>query len=93
MKGGAIPETMRPLFWSYNFSRLDLEQHRKTVILQVLNYGTFEQWRWLIDMYGKEGVRAVAMQVPVTEIKPRTRRLAALVFGVPRFNHALRGSH
>ena len=87
------PETLRLLFWSYDFSRIDLERHRKTIIVQVLNYGTFSQWRWLIETYGRDAVRAVLQQIPATEIKPRTRRLASLVFDVARFNYAPRGSH
>jgi hypothetical protein len=87
------PETLRPLFWSYDFSRIDLDRHQKTIIVQVLNYGTFSQWRWLIDTYGRDTVRAIIGQIPATEIKPRTHRLASLAFDVPRFNYAPRGSH
>ena len=93
MATGTIPATLRPLFWSYDFSRIDVERHRKTIIVQVLNYGTFEQWRWLITTYGRDAVRMVLGQIPATEIKPRTQHLAALVFGIERFNHAPRGSH
>lgn len=87
------PETLRPLFWSYDFSRIDLDRHRKTIIVQVLNYGTFSQWRWLIETYGRDTVRTILGQIPATEIKPRTHRLASLVFDVSRFNYAPRGSH
>jgi hypothetical protein len=83
---------LRPLFWSYDFSRIDLERHRKTIIVQVLNYGTFSQWRWLIETYGHEAVRMVLQQIPATEIKPHTRRVASLVFDGAGFNHASRGS-
>jgi hypothetical protein len=87
------PEALRPLLWSYDFSRIDLERHRKMIIVQVLNYGTFNQWRWLIETYGREAVRAVVQQIPATEIKPRTRRLVSLVFDAPHFDYAPRGSH
>ena len=80
MVGRTPPETLRPLFWSYDFSRIDLERHRKTIIVQVLNYGTFSQWRWLIETYGRDAVRMILGQIPATEIKPRTHRLASLVF-------------
>ena len=82
-----------PLFWSYDFSRIDLERHKKTIIVQVLNYGTFTQWRWLIETYGGSPVRTILEQIPAAEIKPRTRQLAALVFDGPRFNYAPRSSH
>ena len=93
MADRALPETFRPLFWSYDFSRIDPERHQKTIIVQVLNYGTFSQWRWLIETYGREAVRGVLERIPATEIKPRTRRLASLVFDEPRFSYAPRGTH
>jgi hypothetical protein len=93
MATGTLPETLRPLFWSYDFSRIDQNRHQKTVIVQVLNYGTFAHWRWLIETYGRDAVRTMLQQIPATEIKSRTRPLAALVFGVEQFNYAPRGSH
>ena len=72
------PETLRPLFWSYDFSRIDLDRHRKTIIVQVLNYGTFSQWRWLIETYGRDTVRTILGQIPATEIKPRAVQFSVL---------------
>ena len=93
MENGTLPETFRPLLWSYDFSRIDPLKHKKTIILQALNYGTLAHWRWLVQSYGREGVRDVLTHVPASEIKPRSLRLASLVFGVERFNYAPRGTH
>jgi hypothetical protein len=93
MKYSTLPETFRPLLWSYDVSRIDPLKHKKTIIVQALNYGTLAHWRWLVQSYGREGVRDVLTRVPASEIKPRSLRLAALVFGVERFNYAPRGTH
>jgi hypothetical protein len=93
MQNSTLPETFRPLLWSYDFSRIDPLKHKKTIILQALNYGTLAHWRWLVQSYGREGVREVLTHVPASEIKPRSLRLASLVFGVERFNYAPRGTH
>jgi hypothetical protein len=93
MQNGTLPETFRPLLWSYDFSRIDPLKHKKTIIVQTLNYGTLAHWRWLVQSYGREGVRDVLTHVPASEIKPRSLRLASLVFGVERFNYAPRGTH
>jgi hypothetical protein len=93
MANQTLPQTLRPLFWSYDFSRIEPERYKKTIIVQVLNYGTFTQWRWLVETYGREAVRTILEQIPAAEIKPRTRRLAALVFDEPCFNYAPRSSH
>ena len=93
MQNDTLPETFRPLLWSYDFSRIDPLKHKKTIIVQALNYGTLTHWRWLVQSYGREGVRDVLTHVPASEIKPRSLRLASLVLGVERFNYAPRGTH
>jgi len=93
MQESTLPETFRPLLWSYDFSRIDPLKHKKTIIVQALNYGTLTHWRWLVQNYGREGVRDVLTHVPASEIKPRSLRLASLVFGVERFNYAPRGTN
>jgi hypothetical protein len=93
MQNSTLPETFRPLLWSYDFSRIDPLKHKKTISVQALNYGTLAHWRWLVQSYGREGVRDVLTHVPASEIKSRSLRLASLVFGVQRFNYAKRGTH
>ena len=88
-----LPDTFRTLLWSHDFSQIDPVRHKKTIIVQTLNYGTLDQWRWLIKSYGREGVREVLVQISASELKPRALRLAALVFRTNRFNYAPRGTH
>jgi hypothetical protein len=68
-----VPETFRPILWSYDFDRLDPVKHRKTIIVQAINYGTLAQWRWLRESYGRESVRQVLGTVPATEFRPRAQ--------------------
>lgn len=89
----ALPETFRPLLWSYDFDRLDPLTHRKAIIVQAINYGSLSHWRWIAQQYGADAVRDTLSAVPVTEIRPRARRLAALLFDVERFNYVPRGAH
>jgi hypothetical protein len=48
----------------YDFSRIDPLKHKTTIIVQALNYGTLTHWRWLVQSYGREGVRDVLTHVP-----------------------------
>jgi hypothetical protein len=93
MKNLTLPNTFRPLLWSYDFSRIDPLRHKKTIIVQALNYGTLAQWRWLVESYGRAGVQEVVASIPASEIRPRSLRLASLLLGVERFNNAPRGTH
>jgi hypothetical protein len=93
MENLTLPETFRPLLWSYDFSRIDPLRHKKTIIVQALNYGTLAQWHWLVESYGRDGIRDTLAHVPASEIKPRSLRLASLLLGVDRLNYAPRGTH
>ena len=64
MENLTLPETFRPLLWSYDFSRIDPLRHKKTIIVQALNYGTLAQWRWLVESYGREGIRDTVAHIP-----------------------------
>jgi hypothetical protein len=88
-----VPETFRPLLWSYDFDRIDQVKHKKTIIVQTINYGTLAQWRWLADTYGRSSVRDVLGTIPATEIRSRARRLASLMFDIDHFNYAPRGTY
>ena len=49
---GELPPLFRPLLWSYDFSNIDADKHRKTIIVHALNYGTLKHWRWIKKHYG-----------------------------------------
>lgn len=87
-----LPRFFRPIFWSYDFSQIDSERDKKTVILNTLNYGDLEHWRWIIGRYGKTEVRKALQKNYITELRPRVRELVSIFFGITRFKHASRGS-
>jgi hypothetical protein len=88
-----LPNSLRPLFWSYRFEELDGAKDKKTVIIQLINYGSLAHWRWLVRQYGAADVKQVLQSIPATEIKPRTRVLASLLFSIPNWRYAYRGAH
>ena len=91
-----IPQSFKPYFWSFDFSKIDPDQNKKTVISQVTNYGTISDWKWLVGYYGWSMVRDTLMNFRSGEIKERTLKLASILFD---FNlsdvakHALRSSN
>lgn len=88
-----LPEDFRPLFWSYRFEELDRRRDEKVIVLNLINYGSLAHWRWLIRQYGAQEIKQVLESVPATEIKPRTRPLASLLFSIPTWRYAHRGAH
>jgi len=82
MQNQTVPETLKPLFWSYDFSRLDPVKHKRTIIVQVLNYGNLDQWRWLLGTYGRDALQDAVAGIQTTEFKIDALRLAPLLLGV-----------
>ena len=70
-----LPESFRPFFWSYDFEKLDPDDNKKTIIIQVINYGDMKQWAWLSRYYGLDMIKEILSSLPINEIKPRTREL------------------
>jgi len=89
----SLPDFFRPLLWSYDVGRIDVQRDKRTIIVQALNYGDLEHWRWLIKAYGREGIRETLRTLPVTELRPRVQRLVMLIFGIDVFPYASRSTH
>jgi hypothetical protein len=89
-KETVLPEFFKPILWSYDFSLINPEKNRKIIIINAINYGNLDHWRWLLRYYGKKAIKETLETIPATEIKPRARKLASLVFSVKNFNYAPR---
>ena len=89
-KTGRLPESFRPLFWSYDFDSIDLNRHIRMIIIGTLNYGDLKHWKWLINHYGREIVREVLKGVRLNEIRSQSGRLAEVIFDLKLLNNAPR---
>lgn len=58
-KDKKIPSKMRWLFWSYDIKSLDLNKDKDYIITQVLNYGTWNDVRWLFRVYPEKEIMEV----------------------------------
>ena len=54
-----IPQKMKWLFWSYDIRSLDLKEDKDYIIPQVLNYGTWEDLKWLLRVYPEKEIKKV----------------------------------
>lgn len=88
-----LPDHFKPLFWSYRFDTLDAQKHKKTILVQTINYGSWKQWKWLADTYGTEEMREALATIPATEFRARALMLARIVFGVTKKTYAHRSTH
>ena len=75
-----IPSKLKPLFWSYEFESLSLEKNKKLIVKQILNYGTIEDWKWLLSMYTKKGVQETISKLYESELRSGSLKLAQILF-------------
>ncbi|MFQ5681109.1 MAG: hypothetical protein ACE5GG_03550 [Candidatus Omnitrophota bacterium] len=54
-----IPRRLQAALWSYDIEKMDTEGARKLVIRQVLNYGDWNDLKWLWRTYSKKDIREV----------------------------------
>lgn len=55
-----IPIEFKPFLWSYDFDKLDLTNNKSVIINSILDYGTFNTWPILFNIYSKEDIKSVA---------------------------------
>lgn len=60
MSKKTIPSKLRWLFWSYDIKSMDVKSDKDYIIPQVLNFGTWDEIKWLFRIYPeKEIINAV----------------------------------
>lgn len=51
-----VPENLQGVLWSRDVANLDIETDKVYIIHQVLVYGSFEQMKWLSQVYSKKDI-------------------------------------
>ena len=54
-----VPKKMQWLFWSCDVEDLDLEKDKEYIVIQLLNYGTWEDLKWLFTVYSEKEIKNV----------------------------------
>jgi hypothetical protein len=67
-----IPERLRPHFQEYDVEHLDLKRDADLVIQRVLEFGTWEEIRWLFQVYGARRIRVFVRRYGERSLKPVT---------------------
>jgi len=58
----SIPGGLRPYFQEYDPEALDLERDANLIIQRTLEYGTWEEIRWLYGVYGASRLRSFVQE-------------------------------
>jgi len=58
-KSKILPKKLQAVLWSYDIKKIDLERNKKEIITQVLNYGDWQDLKWLFRTYSEKEIKEV----------------------------------
>ncbi len=77
-----IPASVKTILWSYDSSKIDLNKDKKTIVGQVLNFGSEEGVLWLFATYGKDEIARIASTIPSTTWDRKSLKFWSLVLQI-----------
>ena len=92
-KNSKLPIFFKPLFWSYKFSSVNPQQNQRTVVVNTINYGGWEHWKWIVKFYGKARLKKFIEETPRTEFRPPALKLISLLLGIKKMKYASRSDY
>jgi len=54
-----VPKQFQRVLWSYNINKMNLEEDKKEIITQTLNYGTWEDLKLLYNIYSEKEIKEI----------------------------------
>ena len=66
-KNPKLPSYFKSVLWSYEFSGIDPDKHKRTIVVNTINHGMWKHWKWIFNYYGKEDLREFIKEIPKSE--------------------------
>ncbi len=82
MMAKIIPQSVKTTLWSYNTEKIDLKEHKRAIIGQVLNYGDKQATDWLFNTYSKKVLKEEAGQIPLGQWDKKSLALWKLILDI-----------
>ncbi|MDP2965396.1 MAG: hypothetical protein Q8N39_05070 [Pelolinea sp.] len=77
-----IPSSVKPFFQEYDFTRLNIRQHKTLLMERILALGNRQEIQWLIQTFGKPAIRDWLAQSGEKRLPWRRFHLWCLLFGL-----------
>lgn len=88
-----LDQSFKPLFWSYDFNKLDPKRDKKRIIINTINYGNWDQWQWLSNFYGQKDLKKEIRNTPASEFRSPALKLIRLLLGIKKMKYASRSDY
>lgn len=72
------------LFWDINPDNIDIEEHASFIVQRVLEYGTIEDWNYILSYYGISRILSIALQL--RSLDPKALSFISAFTKTPREN-------
>lgn len=83
-----IPTSLKPHFQEYDLASLDGQQDAALIMQRTLEYGTWEEVRWLFRQYGKAPIRSFVRERGERMLSPVTFNYWRKLLGIRRWTHS-----
>lgn len=83
-----IPTGLEPYFQEYNPAQLDLAQDANLIIQRTLEFGTWEEVRWLFESYGTKRIRLFLRQHGERWLPPVAFLYWRKLLGIHKWRHS-----
>lgn len=80
-----IPAGLKPYFQEYDIARLDITRDANLIIQRVLEFGTWDEIRWLFKTYRSKRIRLFLRQHGDRWLKPVTFTYWRKLLGIRRW--------
>ena len=88
-----LPKDFKWLLWSYKFSKIDPEKDKRAIIINMINYGNWRQWQWLIKKYSPKYIKQFLINTPMSEFRQRALTLISILLNIKKFKYASRNDY
>lgn len=80
-----IPVGLKPYFQEYDITQLDMTRDANLIIQRVLEFGTWDELRWLFETYRSKRIRLFLREHGERWLKPVTFNYWRKLLGISRW--------
>jgi hypothetical protein len=83
-----IPDGLLPYFQEYNVKNLDGQRDANLILQRTLEFGTWEEIRWLFSTYGSARIRTFLRQYGERWLKPANFHYWRKLLRIRKWRHS-----
>jgi hypothetical protein len=83
-----LPRSLFPYFQEYDPVKLDIDEDADLIIQRTLEFGDWEEVRWLFKQYGQKRLQIFLVQHGERWLRPPTFNYWRKLFGIRRWKHS-----